>query len=109
MYEEKLLNSDLIDYLKEQIKFFQDELCEKNEVINKLLEKEALYEKIETSREGSTLTNIKSNSKHQIQNSGRKVNEPITNQKLITENKQNTNYDNNRDDNYMPTIKRNKS
>ena len=81
MYEEKLRNSDLIDYLKEQIKFFQDELREKNKVINKLLEKEASYEKIETSRERSTLTNIKSNIKHQIQKAYQRK---ITSQSEIT-------------------------
>ena len=85
MCEEKIRNCELIEYLKGQIKFFQDELREKNIVINKLLEKEALVEIIETRRERGSVTNTKSNIKHQIQNSGKKVNEPIINQKIITD------------------------
>ena len=104
VYEEKIRNSELIEYLKGQIKFFQDELRQKNIVINKLLEKEALVEIIETRRERGSATNTKSNIKHQIQNSGKKVNEPIINQKIITENKRNSNCDNKPNDNYTPSI-----
>ena len=68
------------------------------------MEKEALVEIIETRRERGGVTNTKSNIKHQIQNSDKKVNEPIINQKIMTENKRNSNCDNKRNDNYTPSI-----